>query len=63
MASVGLLEQLQRPQLIGVLKQLHRSLRGAPATLFRTTCLESQPGNGAWQKAQVHWLQVECLPG
>jgi len=50
--------------LIGVLKQLRRFLRGAPATLIWDN-LPSHHSRvmGAWLETQCHWLQVEYLPG
>jgi transposase len=50
--------------LIGVLKQLRRFLRGAPATLIwdHLPCHHSRV-MGAWLETQRHWLQVEYLPG
>jgi transposase len=49
--------------LIGVLKQLRRFLRGAPATLIWDN-LPSHHSHvmGDWLAAQRHWLQVEYLP-
>jgi putative transposase len=50
--------------LIVVLKQLHRFLRGAPATLIWDN-LPSHHSRvmGAWLETQRHWLRVEYLPG
>jgi hypothetical protein len=50
--------------LIGVLKQLRRFLRGAPATLVWDN-LPSHHSRvmGAWLAGQRHWLAVEYLPG
>jgi transposase len=50
--------------LIGVLKQLRRFLRGAPATLVWDN-LPSHHSRvmGGWLDTQRHWLQVEYLPG
>jgi putative transposase len=50
--------------LIGVLKQLRRFLRGAPATLIWDN-LPSHHSRvmGAWLETQCHWLRVEYLPG
>jgi transposase len=50
--------------LIGVLKQLRRFLRGAPATLIWDN-LPSHHSRvmGDWLAGQRHWLAVEYLPG
>jgi hypothetical protein len=50
--------------LIGVLKQLRRFLRGAPATVVwdNLPCHHSRV-MGAWLAGQRHWLAVEFLPG
>ena len=50
--------------LIGVLKQLRRFLRGAPATVI----WDNLPSHHsrvmrAWLDTQRHWLHVEYLPG
>jgi transposase len=50
--------------LIGVLKQLRRFLRGAPATLI----WDNLPSHHSrvmshWLEGQRHWLTVEYLPG
>ena len=50
--------------LIGVLKQLRRFLRGAPATLI----WDNLPSHHSrvmshWLDTQRHWLAVEYLPG
>ncbi len=50
--------------LIGVLRQLRRFLRGAPATLIWDN-LPSHHSRvmGDWLGTQRHWLAVEYLPG
>ena len=50
--------------LIGVLKQLRRFLRGAPATLIWDN-LPSHHSRvmGDWLQGQRYWLAVEYLPG
>ena len=50
--------------LIGVLKQLRRFLRGAPATVVwdNLPCHHSHVV-GAWLAGQRHWLAMEFLPG
>ena len=50
--------------LIGVLKQLRRFLRGAPAIVVWDN-LPSHHSRvmGAWLEGQRHWLAVEFLPG
>jgi hypothetical protein len=51
-------------RLIGVLKQLRRFLRGAPATVIWDN-LPSHHSHvmGAWLAGQRHWLAVEFLSG